>query len=95
MEVGKGNLLCFARGHILQSKVLLLLHWITSGTKECNKASLCAEGWPNLQCQRLELFMTEAALQVCTETPKLRGENLEMMSRTDCGRMVENVGCRV
>ena len=39
--------------------------------------------------------MTEATLQVCTETPKLRGENLEMMSRTDFGRMVEDVGCRV
>ena len=95
MEVGKGNLLCFARGPILQSKVLLLLQEITSGTKECNKASLCTEGWHNLQCQRLESFMTEATLQVCTETPKLRGENLEMMSRTDFGRMVEDVGCRV
>ena len=95
MEVGKGNLLCFARGHILQSKVLLLLQEITSGTKQCNKASLCVEGWPNLQCQRLESFMTKAALQVCTETPKLRGENLKMMSRIDCGRMAKDIGCRV
>ena len=95
MEVGKGNFLYFAKGHILQSKVLLLLQEITLGTKECNKASLCAEGWPNLQCQRIESFMTEAALQVCTKTLELKGENLEMMSMTDYGRMAKDVGCRV
>ena len=71
MEVRKGNLFCLARGHIMQSKVFLLLQEITSGITECNKASLCAKGCPNLQCQRLESFVTHATLQVFTKPPEL------------------------
>ena len=83
-----------ARRHIVQSKVFLLLQEITSGATECNKASLYAEGCPNLQCQRLESFVTDATLQVFTEPPKLR-DNLEMMFMTECGRVAKDVSYRV
>ena len=54
-----------------------------------------AKGCPNLQCQRPESFVTDAALQVFTKPPELREDNLEMMSMIECGRVVEDVGCRV
>ena len=95
MEVRKGNLFCLERGHVVQSKVFLLLQEITAGTTECNKASLCVEGCPSLQCQRLESFVTDATLQVFTKPPELREDNLEMMSMIECGRVAKDVGCRM
>ena len=44
-----------AREQTEQSKVLLILQLMTSGTRECNKINLYGEGWPNLQCHRLVL----------------------------------------
>ena len=95
MEVGKGNLFCLARGHIVQSKVLLLMQETISGTIECNKASLCVEGCPKLKCQKLESSVIDAVVQAFIEPPKLREDKLEMMSIIDFGRVEEDVDYRV
>ena len=67
----------------------------TSGTIECNKASLYAEGCPNLQCQRFESSVTVATIQAFAEPPELREDKLEMIFITDFGRMAKDVDCRV
>ena len=72
-----------------------MLQEATSGTIECNKASLCAEGCPNLQCQRLESSVMDATVQAFAEPPKLREDKLEMMFITDFGRVAKYVDCRV
>ena len=59
IDAGKGNIFCLARGQTEQSKVLLILQLMKSGTKECNKINLCGEGWPNLQCHRLVLSTSD------------------------------------
>lgn len=66
LEWGKGNLCCLARGQTLQSKVLLSLQDLISGTMFFNKANLCNEGWPNLLCHRLNVLSKEAVLQELT-----------------------------
>ena len=53
-----GNLFCLAIGRIGQSKDLLLLQLITSGTRFCKMANLWKEGCLNLLCQRLVLSIT-------------------------------------
>ena len=68
---------------------------LTSGTIECNKASLYAEGCPNLQCQRFESSVTVATIQAFAEPPELREDKLEMIFITDFGRMAKDVDCRV
>ena len=59
IDEGKCNLFCLARGQTEQSKPLLILHEMTFGTSDCNKANLCGERWPNLQCHRLVLSTSE------------------------------------
>ena len=59
VEEWNGNLFCLAREKKEQSKTLLLLQKPISGTIDCNKASLCEEGWPNLLCHRPDLSTIE------------------------------------
>ena len=85
-ENWNGNLFCLAIGQMEQSKDLLLLQLITSGTRFCKMANLWKEGCPNLLCQRLVLSITEAELQELTEFIKLEEESLDSIAETDFGR---------
>ena len=76
IDAGKGNLFCLARGQTEQSKVLLILQLMTSGTRECNKTNLCGEGWPNLQCHRLVLSILDV------QELKQKEEILESLAST-------------
>ena len=85
-EDWKGNRFCLAIGQIGQSKDLLLLQLITSGTRVCKMANLWKEWCPNLLCQRLVLSITEAELQDWTKFSKLKEKSLDNTSETDLGR---------
>ena len=85
-EDWNGNLFCIAIGQIGQSKDLLLLQLITSGTRDCKLANLWKEGYPNLLCPRLVLSITEAELQEFTKFTKLKEESLDNISKVDLGK---------
>ena len=65
---------------------------ITSSTGDCNKASLCGEEWPNMQCHRLVLS-TKEIQELWQKEENL--ESLERISETDGGRDSSKMLCNV
>mgnify|MGYP006869198786 CR=1 FL=1 len=85
-EWGKGSLFCLAKGQTLHSKILLSLQELKAGTMFFIKASLCEEGWPNLQCHNLKTSFVGIEEQEWTLLAEKWEDNLDKTSETDLGK---------
>ena len=84
-----------AKGQIVQSKTLLALQDSISSTMFFNKANLCEEGWPDLQCHKLKVSTIEVELQELTLFIGKWEDNLDKTSETDFGKATWEEPCNV